>query len=330
MKRLALLFFVSFITIAGEVDHYFAQGKHLEDATAAVNQQASVFMQKALDKANEKFVQRMGKCHDQDLYSEIRVYFKNHVTGQMTNYIKHADHIDKIKPSKDESIFRFYNMSNAFGFNSLVLAIDDTVISPIIRLGNHYVGTDKFEHLFSRGYVYFTKHYRKGKPLSKVIKFGAKQERYILGGSSVTTAVFSFGDLAANFNGMRFWNHMLSKHPDVLGEEYGPYFKCDEDGWKKVKDIDLSVYLDDSVNEAINCSWFPSKRTARKYQAGIDAVAKDNPGVMNATCPSDRSKLERMIDKYGEYAKYLINTSDEKMNTKELPIVKMKKLFKDY
>lgn len=48
---------------------------------------------------------------------------------------------------------------------------------------------------------------------------GAKIELIVLGGNRFQTGVFSYGDLSAEFNGMRFWNHMLQLRDDILGSE---------------------------------------------------------------------------------------------------------------
>ena len=45
------------------------------------------------------------------------------------------------------------------------------------------------------------------------------------------TGVMSYGDLAANFNGMRFWNHILGKRKDILNQDLGPYVKCKDRKW---------------------------------------------------------------------------------------------------
>ncbi len=90
----------------------------------------------------------------------------------------------------------------------------------------------------------------KNKTLTDVLKNGIFREKSALGGNMVATGVFSYGDLSANFNGMRFWNHMLQKRDDVLGVAYnvGPYVRCEAGKWKTTEfKIDFRNYVDASM-----------------------------------------------------------------------------------
>ena len=95
--------------------------------------------------------------------------------------------------------------------------------------------------MFGMGFTYFTKHYQKGKDIKDVLSYGIALEKTILGGNVFATGVFSYGDLSANFNGMRFWNHVLQKNDDILGSEHnlGPYVTCSADKWQVNEKLSL-------------------------------------------------------------------------------------------
>jgi hypothetical protein len=155
--------------------------------------------------------------------------------------------------------------------------------------------------MFGQGFQYFKQNYLEGKGEIKAVSTGIFKEKFTLGGSKYGNGVFSYGDLSANFNGMRMWNHMLQKRDDILGADrnLGPYIECVNDQWTQVKKIDFTNYVDDSMDEAINCSKFPSQHTADKFE--------DRLRIMGLSCPIDQSRLQNMHAKYRQMAKWIIN-----------------------
>ena len=134
----------------------------------------------------------------------------------------------------------------------------------------------------------------KDKTLTDVLKNGIFREKTVLGGNMVATGVFSYGDLSANFNGMRFWNHMLQKRDDVLGFEYnaGPYVRCEAGKWKTTEfKIDFRNYVDASMDESINC-----RKLATKGGVTQSKTAMESRGFHE--CPRNAKLLEQMHAKY--------------------------------
>lgn len=164
---------------------------------------------------------------------------------------------------------------------------------------------DKFEHLFGRGFKYFQKYYLQKKPLEEIFKFGHRSERIFLGAN--TTGVYSYGDLAANFNGMRFWNHMLGKNDDILGEEYNiqPYIICDDGRWVQNNDINFLHYIDHSFDEAINCSKLRTKSLYKKVLKQIRFLEETEGKSFQ--CPIDSSPIPELLEKYQAYKNKILN-----------------------
>jgi hypothetical protein len=129
------------------------------------------------------------------------------------------------------------------------------------------------------------------------------RERLILGGNVLATGVFAFADLSANFNGMRFWNHMLQKRDDVMGKDHnvGPYIECQDGKWVAVKGIDFREYIDASMDESINCSTFATNSGLRRFNAAIKLIDPRN------TCPMDPALYKDMLTKYKKLSQWLIN-----------------------
>jgi len=149
--------------------------------------------------------------------------------------------------------------------------------------------------MFGMGWIYFESRYIEGEALDRTLELGVMMERFTLGGQRLLgTGVFSYGDLAANFNGMRFWNHVLQKSDDVLGKGHnaGPYVRCENGKWVLARPIDFRNYVDASMDETQNCRRFASQGGLDK---SLEAMrARGYPAV----CPLDRALAERAYRKY--------------------------------
>lgn len=293
MKTLILLSTLSLATtsIAAEADNFSARNLKLTDASADVNNLANKYLKKALNDLNAS-----GPCNEEALYSELRKYFANHSKGEMVKDILYKNTVPINNLPLKESVYENWTKGNGFLLGRKKAASSPLALSPLIKIGDEVVGVDKFEHMFGMGFTYFTKHYGKSKKIDSVLKYGAALEKTILGGNIIATGVFSYADLAANFNGMRFWNHILQKNDDILGSEnnLGPYVSCVENKWiaNEGNPIDFRNYIDASMDESVNCSKFATKSGVNKIKSSI---AKRG---FSALCPVEPHKLEEMKIKY--------------------------------
>ncbi|MEA3307639.1 MAG: hypothetical protein U9Q34_07625, partial [Elusimicrobiota bacterium] len=98
------------------------------------------------------------------------------------------------------------------------------------------------------------------------------------------------------------WNNMLQKNNDILGKSYnlGPYIVCDGGKWKKnpEKPIDLSAYIDKSVQENYNCSKFATKSGLSKFNTQLRVFAFESENPSEFTCPVSRHDLDEAAAKY--------------------------------
>jgi hypothetical protein len=303
MKKLNILFVTLFLSLSiqsvksSETDGFTDRYAPLEDSSGAINTRANQYVMKAI---SDLSTQSVG-CDEEALYKELRYYFSNHMKGQLVKDILNDDSIPKRKITLEHSVYRDWTPWDGLGMGLTFVARSGVTISPILHFGNEIIGADKFEHFFGQGFAYFSQNYEKEKGATKAVKTGIFKEKIFLGGNKFGNGVFSYGDLAANFNGMRFWNHILQQNDDVLGSDHnlGPYIVCQNNNWKQVKKIDFRDYMDSSMDESINCSKFPAKLTADRFTEQVQ-----NLGM---TCPLDPKKLDELAGKYGPLSKWIIN-----------------------
>lgn len=282
---------------ASESDGFTKRHEPLEDSAKMINSRANAYVIKATEDLNK---QNAG-CDEKRLYKELRLYFANHMKGQLIKDILEDQTIPKRMIDLDRSVYRQWTPWDGLGMGVTLVKKSGVTISPIINFSNEIIGADKFEHFFGQGYYYFRQNYLSEKGTVKAVKTGIFKEKFMLGGNKIGNGVFSYGDLSANFNGMRFWNHMLQKNDDVMGADHnlGPYIICENNSWKQERAIDFRDYMDSSMDESINCSKFPGQRTADRF---TDEVQR-----LGMTCPIDPKKIDELTVKYGRFSKWIIN-----------------------
>lgn len=283
--------------MAAEVDQFTRSGEFLGDSSDLVNINANKAIVASIKHVNAKGA----GCSEEKLYDELKKYFANHTKGKLViDIIENPAYLKRHIEVKD-SVYQDWTIWDGVGLGFTMMANNGVTMADIIRIGDNEVGVDKFEHMFGQGYNYFKKNYLKEKGEIAAVKKGIFGEKFFLGGQKIGNGVFSYGDLSANFNGMRFWNHMLQRRDDVLGADHniGPYVSCVNDKWVKEKEVDFKNYIDDSMNESLNCSKYPSDNTLKKF--------KNRLKIIGVSCPMNQQKLDDLQVKYRQMSKWIIN-----------------------
>ncbi len=238
-------------------------------------------------------------------------YFANHMKGELIKDILETNDFPKRSIPLKESIYKYWSITDGVLLTLKGSGDSSVALSPMIQMGPQLTGVDKLEHMFGMGFKYFNRHYLKGVELEDILERGQFMEKTTLGGNIFETGVYSYADLSANFNGMRFWNHMLQKRDDVLGPgmNIGPYIKCNEGKWEIVQNnpIDFRNYIDISMDESINCSVMATKSGTKKFQKAMKELSP------NYTCPMDQAKLQAIKEKYN-----VIMSSDDQTTISEM------------
>jgi hypothetical protein len=147
-------------------------------------------------------------------------------------------------------------------------------ISPTINMYGAEFGTDKIAHLFQQGYSYYRicRHaQREGdtadEAAQKAIRWGQKSERTFFG--TLIGGVYSNGDLAANYVGLKFYEGLTQ--PIGIGDSMRPAVLLLKDGvWTfndgvNLREELLKPFISDHLNEALNPSIFTKNLGLRWY-----------------------------------------------------------------
>ena len=279
---------------AAEVDSFTHRENYFEDISPIINSFSKNALKKSIDKTNSQTHNCNSKKSEKILYKELTHYFSNHSKGELVKYLLHSDEVHRVITPLKDSVYGSWSRFDGLRLGGKGAAQREFPISPLVLVGDRKIGIDKLEHMFGMGQIYFKAHYLKERKLRRVLKNGIFREKLFLGGQMFATGVFSYGDLAANFNGMRFWNHMLLKNDDVLGKKYnqGPYIKCVDNQFviNNEVELDFTNYVDASYDETINCPKFARKTAAKKFKKAIRKLGM--------TCPMSKESLEELKKKY--------------------------------
>ncbi|MCP4754908.1 MAG: hypothetical protein GY866_28870 [Proteobacteria bacterium] len=306
-----ILFLSAEPSSASENDSYTHRFESLPDQTDYLNQLVNGFLEKAVDMANlqsEKIYflkndsadPKEGRdcCNPKILYLQIRFQLARPVVGQLESLIDDLPNEESRKISFEESIYRDFTFAETPTLSGV------KKMGSLVRMQNFIVGADKFGHFFSEGWSYFSVAYTEGIHIEAALLFGEMSESVFFG--ALTTGVYSFADLAANFNGMRFWNNILGLHPDVLGtdEKPSPYILCENNRWQVVEKFDWRDYIDSAWDEGVNCSAFRNDTLLKKATSQIDLLSQAEK--KDFRCSLERGKIDRLRNKYGRYSPHLL------------------------
>jgi hypothetical protein len=304
MKYLAcvLSLAISASVMSAEVDSFTNRYLPIKDSLPELNHTANKMLVEAINIANDE-ADDDDSCNEKKLYKELRKKFRNHISDEFSNYVIASDEIERIEVGFWGSIYRDILWYEAFVPGVVARLVYDPTAG-LLKANGEMIGTDKFEHFLGSGFLYFKKKYLKNLGTREAMDIGVSAETGYMG--AVSTGVMAYADLSANFNGMRFWNHMLQKDDDILGEQYnaGPYISCVDKKWVQVKGIDWANYIDAAFDEGINCSKFRSERILNKVLTRITELERQDG--RSYTCPLKDVKNE-LSEKYGKYAPYLLN-----------------------
>ena len=298
------------LSMASESDPFNGIERPLADAADLINAKANSLLEHGLNLAN---AQNSG-CDERELYAVLQSQFNRLEKAPFPKYIYFSSEIERITTPVEASIYKDWEWQDALVPAVFARRFQDPS-GTVINVGGVRVGTDKFEHFSGSGFAYFESYYLENKPLREALHSGFRAEGGFLG--AISTGVFSYADLSANFGGMRFWNDLLAKRPDVLGENHPPYVACDASQWKVLHPIDVTRYVDVTWDESNNCSLFRTEKMLNDVLINLESRSKRD-GVAYG-CPFEPERIEEASQRYGENALFLVNTEGHKaMEAKSL------------
>ena len=178
-----------------------------------------------------------------------------------------------------------------------------------IQLAGVLLGTDKLDHFWDQGYDYFreSKH---GLDPERAVRWGTRTELGLWG--EATTGVFSYADLAANYDGYQFYATLLSPTSSIVRDDDGcvrmvrPFDWAESIDWHYDEALNPSVYTegvaadverwttskghgictDDEIWQSASMSMESTARTREGYYVGAKAPSRDVGTDLSDLCPS--------------------------------------------
>ena len=306
---------------AAEIDSITPCSRELPDAADTLNGIINARLQSGIEAANARqdeftFFSERTVCDEEILYTELRkaIFQSFSASLGLKGYSLDKQLRELLGsqgcslPLKD-SIYRDITFFEGISLNLKEL-------SDVIMVRGHLVGLDKIGHFFAEGWEYFEHTRADGATVEDAMAWGTGLEKGSFG--YLTTGIYSYADLVANFNGFRFWNGLRKRQRDPLKGVVADFFTsvqvtCSLDlidslkkrkivrKWVLNRPFDIADYIDGSWNEANNCNSYRDPDIAEKVAVRIAEV---RPGFQ---CPAEGRACIQAEKKYGSYAQGLLH-----------------------
>ena len=279
---------------ATEVDSFTVRGDEVSDVTQLVNAETRWRITAAVDRAN-----RVSSDCDRDvLLRSLGQTLRANVLGAfmvspLEFYANYSPDVSGVRIRKADSIYR-----NVWFYESVPITFYP--LGEVIRVNDVVIGGDKFSHFFNVGWEYYRRAQREGGSVEQALDFGTGSEQGIWG--QATTGVFSWADLASNFDGMRFWARVTGE-PDALGDDAQPYVRCEAGEWVEAAQFSWEEWVTDAWDEGINCNSY-AQRLEGAIEAAMEEASSDEYVF---SCPVEPLACEAISTNYHPYTERLIS-----------------------
>lgn len=297
LTAIVLLLVIAPAPMAAEIDSYTLRHQSLPDASAPLNDWFNQRLRDGIARANEAMAE---DCQPELLYRHIRRAFATPFIGHLiTEDLDTLPDLPKYRVSLEQSIYRDMGV-----VDGVSLHLRD--LSAVMNVNGTLIGTDKIGHFLVEGWSYFQKGYRdEGVSLEAAMRWGTFTERTYFG--LMTTGMLSYADLAANFDGMRFWLHLLGEARDPIAGLFQPrpYISCREQDstgkayWQLKREVRLDKYINPAWDEAVNCQTYRNPEIAILVNRRILQQSLQNGG--DQVCPIKPKACYEAASHYGEY-----------------------------
>jgi hypothetical protein len=277
--------------LATEVDSLTVRAA-VADGTEVLDAEMNRRLEKAIAKAN-----KWGRCKKKRLYSVLGNHLRAGPEGffmvsPLENFANWNKEVPKDGVPRSESIYSRVRVYESVPINLYPLG-------KVIRVNDSIIAGDKFSHFFNVGWTYYTLHYVDESPISDALDYGDTTERLIWG--LLTTGVYSWADLSANFSGMRFWASVLGE-PDVLGRNLPALVKCENNKWVQNRSFKWANWVSPAWDEGVNCNTY-----APRFADKIERVNRERIAEGLAICPMEPAACPAIRSAAGPFADQLIH-----------------------
>jgi hypothetical protein len=288
---------------AAEIDSITGRTLELEDASRKLDERLEAWLEEGIERANDAG----DRCDEEALYRGIRQAIARPFVGHSVAEALNADDsLARRRVLMAESIYRDLGLLDA-------ISVHVKDLSAVVRVGDSLIGVDKLGHFLVEGWAYYDRAHREGRGLDDAMDWGEFTERTYFG--RYTTGVFSYADLVADFEGMRFWSHLLGRADDPLPEGWlarRPYVTCgrglafwNPPRWRQRRSVRIERYIGPAWDEATNCSSYRNEEIERRVAARIEERGVEDD--VDYTCPIDPRGCAEARERYGELAPRLLH-----------------------
>lgn len=259
-----------------EVDNFTGREALTQDALPILDAEVNLILERAVRSANHESPDR---CSRVGLRQEIVRWIGPDPTGIFELWATLTGSVQRSTAGYSDSVY-----AGASLYESPAMRL--VGLGRSFKLAGHIVGTDKLGHFFLQGLGYYNRVKRDHAELVTILR-DEHGEDGIWG--MPFTGVKSYGDMATNYAGYRFWNQ--------LHEGDQPYMRCEQGKkWVKLRDFSWAEYVTDGWDEAINCS---------EYSPTLRAAVEKNLGTLGVECPVKPESCRVLVGM--EHAEYWLS-----------------------
>lgn len=272
----------------------------LSDSRVVLNRIANERFRRALEAAN-----RQGGCDRRELERCLLKYLGNAtilgieipigpqefvINRGKSKYIRDGLRrlpIPSVSIKKRQSIFQDLAVRE-----SVPLIVS---MGALVRFDDLAISSDKFTHFFAQGYDYLEVFRERG-TVRAALRWGRLSE---LGSKGIeSTGVMSYGDLAANYDGLTFWLTLTDPHVGHLA--------CRDGKWIQTRCFDWAEHVTPAWDEGINIPCYKAGSFRKKVNAKIHELVRCER--IPHFPPLDRHRLATLTEHYDpELLPWLIN-----------------------
>lgn len=240
-----------------ETDQYMMWGKDINDISNYLNGFINKRTWKAIDEINHLPLAERGKLSCEDVHQHI---LKAYNENKGLDFISEIERLIYDDPTlaryPPQHTGKFATVNQSIYRKSKLFKLKMFGIN--IKVNGVYLGVDKVDHLLRTGYGYFKtyqKHRNKGATEQQAeiaaIDKGIFQEKTYYG--FWVSGVFSYADLEANYQGLRFHRNFCDSNNPYL-------FQRNNGSWGFAHTIDLRDYVNPWFDESYNTNAYLSLR----------------------------------------------------------------------
>lgn len=291
MKKILFLLFFIQNAFAAEIDSYTPRYLNFPEGLPVINQEVNRRIINGVERANS-----ITECNDLALKSFLALELLRPMYGQIEQFVNNSMSVPKENVMFAKSIYQNIPEPHAFLFSVGEFLFP---FGNVVREGRWLIGSDKFGHFMDEGYQFYLQLNQDRSNLDEILKRSIWTEDTYNG--LTFGGIKSYGDLVANYQGMRFWSKLVGpKFPDDQ-----PYLKCENKKWVILRPFDFREYVDAGWDEAINCSEYKSVEFAQSVESAIKKLQTTKEQYYS--CPIFPEDCVSLVKKYQTLSSMLIH-----------------------